>query len=179
MHDSALPRPDLPDSAPRDRAARPNIALWAMIGIPAATVVASAITLALAYGGAEPQLPERYAWEGAALDRDVARASRARALGLGAELAIAADGRVTVRLTRAGSAAPMPARSPTLHLTHATRPALDRSVALAAGAAPGLYEGRLDDLPPARWLVQLDDGGGEWQLRSRLETPGGAVRLGY
>jgi hypothetical protein len=67
---------------------RANPALWAMIGIPAATVVASAITLMMAYGGAEPELPARYAWEGAALDQDIARAARARELGLGAELGL-------------------------------------------------------------------------------------------
>jgi len=168
-----------PADRPHDRP-RANPALWAMIGIPAATVVASAITLMMAYGGAEPELPARYAWEGAALDRDIARAARARELGLGAELGLLGGDRVVLRLT--GAAVPLQAapQSLTLHLTHATRPASDRSVTLTRSGDSGRYEGRMAGaLPDARWLIQLDDGRGEWRLRGRLETPGVAARLGY
>lgn len=174
MHDSALPDSTLPRAT-----AQPNIALWAMIGIPSATVVASAITLGMAYGGAEPELPERYAWEGAALDKDLARATRARELGLGADIEMRADGRVIVRLSQPKDRKVTAPESLTLHLTHATRPAQDRTAKLGAGAVPGRFEGRLDPLPAARWLVQLEDGGGEWRLRGRLETPARGVRLGH
>ena len=155
---------------------RANPALWAMIGIPLATVVASVFTLWLAYSGAEPELPERYAWEGAALDRDVGRAGRARALGLAATLEIADEGRIAVVLDPA--AAP-PSEGLALHLTHATRPQADRSLRLSRTDTPGRYEGRTERLPAARWLVQLEDERGGWQLRGRLETPANAVRLGY
>lgn len=159
---------------------RANPALWAMLGIPAATVVASAITLMMAYGGAEPELPARYAWEGAALDQDIARASRARALGLGAELGLDGTERVVLKIAGAKVSAGTLSPTLTLHLTHTTRPALDRSVTLAQVAGTDRYEGRMDDpLPAARWLIQLDDGRGGWRLRGRLETPGTAARLGY
>lgn len=174
-------------AAPPRTPSRANPALWAIVGIPAATVVASAITLMMAYGGAEPELPARYVWEGAALDRDIARASRARELGLGAELGFREGGRAVLRLTGTATRAPSPSdgatgrapRTLTLHLTHATRPALDRSVTLTAVAGTDRFEGRLGALPAARWLVQLDDDRGAWRLRGRLETPSGAVRLGY
>ncbi|MFN5010043.1 MAG: FixH family protein [Gammaproteobacteria bacterium] len=168
---------------------RANPALWAVIGIPAATVVASAVTLMMAYGGAEPELPERYAWEGAALDRDVARAARARALGLGAGLELRDDGRVVLQLIGPARGDPSPTadaaigvapRALTLHLTHATRAALDRSVTLTPTREFGRFEGRMGSaLPAARWLVQLDDERGEWRLRGRLETPSDAMHLGH
>lgn len=170
------------NATPQLTPSRLNPALWAMIGIPAATVVASAFTLGMAYRGAEPELPERYAWEGAALDQDLARATRARDLGLGAAIDLQADGRVVVRLTDARDAAASTvtdAGALTLHLTHTTRPALDRSLRLTRGAEPRTYVGRWETLPTARWLVQLDDDRGEWRLRGRLETPDGALRLGH
>jgi len=181
---------DATDTAPPPHTpSRANPALWAVIGIPAATVVASAVTLMMAYGGAEPELPERYAWEGAALDLDVARAARARALDLGARLEFRDDGRVVLQLvaparadrsSTADAAIGAAPRALTLHLTHATRPALDRSVTLTPAAEVGRFEGRIGGaLPAARWLVQLDDDRGGWRLRGRLETPGAAVHLGY
>lgn len=168
-----------PADPPHTRS-RANPALWAMIGIPAATVVASAITLMMAYGGAEPELPARYAWEGAALDQDIARASRARELGLGAELGLVEGDRVVLRLTRTAAPVETAPRSLTLHLTHTTRPASDRSVTLTRSAGSDRYEGRMDNaLPDARWLVQLDEQRGEWRLRGRLETPTPTMRLGH
>jgi hypothetical protein len=167
-------------AAPPHPRPRANLALWAMLGIPAATVVASAITLVMAYGGAEPELPARYAWEGAALDQDIARATRARELGVGAGLALAGSGRIVLRLAVATASTYTRPPALMLHLTHATRPALDRSVTLARVEGTDRYEARTDDpLPPGRWLVQLDDDRGGWRLRGRLETPGVAARLGY
>jgi hypothetical protein len=166
--------------SPSRSSAGANPALWAMIGIPAATVVASIITLAMAFGGAEPELPERYAWEGAALDQDLARATRARELGLGAELGFVEGGRVVLRLDGAAVPDYTAPQSLTLHLTHATRPESDRSVTLTRSAVGDRYEGLIgSSLPDARWLIQLDDARGEWRLRGRLETPGAVARLGY
>jgi hypothetical protein len=160
---------------------RPNPALWAMIGIPVATVFASAGTLFLAYGGAEPQLPDRYAWEGAALDQDLARSEHARALGIGATLDITADGRIVVRLSPGGRAASAPSRAVAsalrLHLTHTTRPESDRSLTLQPSGIDGHYEGLTTPLPAARWLVQLD--GDDWRLRGQIETPVETARLGH
>lgn len=167
-------------AAPSPTPPRANPALWAMLGIPAATVVASAVTLMMAYGGAEPELPARYAWEGSSLDQDLARATRARELALGAELGFRDDGAVVLRLAGSAAAPPTAPQSLTLHLTHATRPAFDRSVTLTRVAGSDRFEGRMDSaLPDARWLVQVDDDRGEWRLRGRLETPGTSVRLGY
>ena len=162
-------------AAPRSPS-RANPVLWAMIGIPAVTVLASAYTLWLAFGDAEPKLPKRYAWEGAALERDIERAARAEAQGIAVTLEIAADGRITGLLVPAPTT---PGAALTLHLTHATRTEGDRSVRLEPTGTPGRYEGRLAPLPAARWLVQLEDERGGWQLRGRLETPGTAVHLGH
>lgn len=163
--------PAAPRSPPRA-----NPVLWAMIGIPVITVLASAYTLWLAFGGAEPELPQRYAWEGAALEHDAQRAARAEALGIAATLRFETDGRIAVLLDPAPAS---PGTGLTLHLTHATRTEGDRSLRLEPTGTPGRYEGRLAPLPAARWLVQLEDESAGWRLRGRLETPGTAVHLGH
>jgi hypothetical protein len=174
--------PDITDrEATASQVSRPNPALWAMIGIPAATILASAATLFLAYGGAEPRLPARYAWEGATLDQDLARSEHARALALGVTLDIAADGRIVAQVTHRDRATTTPDTPRDaglrLHLTHATRPEADRSLTLRPSGVAGRYEGRTDALPASRWLLQLE--GDAWRLRGRLETPARAVRLGH
>jgi hypothetical protein len=88
--------------------------------------------------------------------------------------------RIVLQLTRAAAPGQTAPQSLTLHLTHTTRPASDRSITLTRSAGSDRYEGRVGRaLPDARWLVQLDDERGEWRLRGRLETPGGMARLGY
>lgn len=165
-------------AAPRHTTPRPNPAFWAMIGIPAATVLASAVTLTLAYGGAEPELPTQYAWEGEALDRDFSLAAHSRELHLGADIEVTDDGRVLIQLRRTAAVGPRIDRL-TLRLTHTTLPALDRRLTLTRTDSIDRFEGRTAALPAARWLVQLDDDRGRWRLRGRMETPGSPVHLGY
>lgn len=162
------------------RTGRSNPALWAMIAIPAATVVASILTLRIAVVGRDPELPAQYAWEGASLDRDLARAEQARRFGVGAALSVDAAGRITVQLTGA-SDAPRPARLELL-LTHASRPTLDRRIMLSPTDAPGAYSGTSSALPAGDWLLQLDAADVGWRLRGRLRTGAdtpATLRLGW
>ena len=152
---------------------QPNLALWAMLGIPLATVLASALTIFLAVDGAEPPLPSQYVAEGEALAADLALDEAAQRAGIEAELTIAADGRIELRLAAATGSLPESLR---LRLTHAALPALDRNLWLRA-VSPGRYTARMAAPGNGAWLVQLD-GDAQWRLRGRVLTPAARVSLG-
>ncbi|MFO1427794.1 MAG: FixH family protein [Steroidobacteraceae bacterium] len=154
-----------------------NWVLWIAIGVPTLTVCASALTLYLAVSRSEPELPPQYHWEGAALDQDIARADAARRLGAQVHVDFTTPGTVQAQLRFApGSTAARPAELQ-LRLTHATLPALDRSVRLVLDPASGSYAARLDALPTGHWLVQLD-GGTDWRLRGEFDSPAQGWALG-
>ncbi len=159
-----------------DTARRTIPVLWLVLGIPLATIAASAITLWLAVTGAEPELPAYYYSEGLELDADLARARRAVELGIGAELHIATHGAATLALSMDAPGATAP-EALTLRLTHATLPHRDRSWLLRRGA-DGLYRGQAPAPGDGPWLVQLD-AGEQWRLRGRLTTTGARLRLGH
>ena len=161
---------------PEDSGPRANPVVWIMIGVPLAAVCASVLTLFLAARGAEPPLPAHYVWEGQALEQDLARAERAAALGAGAELQFERSGRLRATLSFAEAAATPPAVIE-LRLTHATLPALDRSVRLRRDAGSGTYAADLPVLPRGHWLVEL--AARDWRLRGRLDAPVSYVRLGH
>jgi hypothetical protein len=155
---------------------RPNLVLWISIGVPLATIVASAITLYFAYVSPEPELPAEYSWEGSALDADFARAEAARRLGVSVALDFSADGLVQAQLGFAAGAHPWPA-SLELKLTHSTLPTLDRTVRLTLDSGSGHYTARLAPLPRGHWLAQVEPGP-EWRLRKKFSAPVHSVSLG-
>jgi len=160
-----------PDESP----GRANPVVWIMIGVPLAAVCASMLTLYLAARGSEPPLPAQYSWEGKALEQDFARADRAGSLGAAAELTFDA-GRAQVALDFSTSTEALPATLE-LRLTHATLPALDRTIRLVRDAGSGAYWADLSALQRGHWHVEL--AGADWRLRGRFEAPVSYVRLGY
>jgi hypothetical protein len=154
----------------------PNLAVWVAILVPVVAVLGSAVTLYLAYSGREPELPAQYAWEGAPLDRDLARAGRARELGVSLALDFGTPDLVRARLAFAADA-PAP-ESLRMQLTHATLPALDREIRLVreAGTASE-YVARSAPLPRGHWLVQVESGE-EWRVRGEFDAPRTQVALG-
>jgi hypothetical protein len=156
--------------------AGPNLTVWVAIVVPVVAVLASALTLYLAYAGREPELPAQYAWEGATLDRDLERGARARALGVGLTLDLGTADLVRARLEMASDAAAP--ESLRLRLTHATLPQLDRELQLVreAGATRD-YVARIEPLPKGHWLVQVESGE-EWRVRGEFDAPVPLVALG-
>lgn len=151
-------------------------ALWIIVAVPLATIVASAVTVWLAVSGAEPELPAYYHTEGLGLEADLLRSRRAAELGVRAELAVAADGNAIVALTMDSPRARLP-DALELRLTHATLAAHDRSWTLVRGR-DGIYRGRTSAPGAGPWLVQLD-AGEDWRLRGRLTDIGSRLHLGH
>jgi len=152
-----------------------NPALWAMIVIPTAAVIASFVTLGLAMRGSDAELPKSYATEGQALDTDLALGEAARRLGIEASVDLDSTGRVAVRL-RSTASEPLPARL-SLTMTHVIDPDRDQKIDLIATDPLGTYVGRVDADLSGRWLVQLDHKN-VWRLRGRAIAPVSGLQLG-
>lgn len=148
--------------------------MWAMIGIPLATIAASAVTIFLAVDGAEPPLPPQYVSEGKALDTDLALGKAAARAGVNITLTLEPEGRIEAQLRTQDGAVPPTLR---LRLTHATLSKLDRDLRLRE-FAPGRYATDTAPINDGNWLVQID-AESQWRLRSRITTPATGVAIGY
>jgi hypothetical protein len=144
-------------------APRFNPVFWIMWLLPAATVVAGFVTLAIALDGADRPLPADYHWEGERLDQDFTRARNAVALGLASTLEVR-GGRCVAVLH---GAAVYPA-SLDLLLTHGSDAGLDRRVRLAR-MGEGEYRAACAPLEAGKWRVLLDDDSSRWSLRGSAD----------
>lgn len=145
-------------------------AAFVMIGIPAIAVVASFITLGLAVSGREATLPDNFNWEGAPLERDIARAARAAEIGVRATVNMSAvDGQCSASF--AANAAPPEVLL--VQLTHATNPNLDRTVAMRPMSNG--YSAACEPVPPGHWYVTLSDAAETWRIRQ--EVTGSIARI--
>jgi hypothetical protein len=147
-----------------------NLIVVLVVAILGVAVVASLVASALAWHGADAELPAQYHWEGAQYDRDVALAQRAMARSVAASVEV--DGATCrVRLTLAGA---LPAAL-TLSFVHGTDPRLDRFVPLAPG--PQGYEGRCSGLTAAHYHLELSDDPQTWSIRQEIHNAGGRIEL--
>ena len=131
---------------------------WLLMAGPALVVAAAMATLYLALSSDDGVVADDYYKRGLVINRVLEREQRGVALGLRAEVAIAADGAVRVEMMGADTVAP---ETVLLKVTHATRAGLDRSATLARGG-DGAYRGRIAPPPAGRWLVVLE--GDTWRL---------------
>lgn len=157
-------------------ATRHHPIFWAMIGIPAAAVLASFYTLYLAVSGSEPELPPQYVSEGSALDADFARAQRAIDAGITLRIDWLQQQPAAIEayyVSKSGVAAPATLN---VRMTHATLPALDQTLTLERVAGTERYRASIDSLPPGAWLIEVS--AADWRLRGRIESSVGAVILG-
>ncbi len=158
-------------------ATRHHPIFWAMIGIPAAAVLASFYTLYLAMSGAEPELPPQYVSEGTALDADFARAQRAIDAGVTVNIDWLRQRQPPVieAIYTASSGLPAPTELK-VRMTHATLPALDQSITLDRVEGTNRYRAQIDSLPEGNWLLEVS--ADDWRLRGRIDSAIGSVALG-
>lgn len=150
-----------------------NPVFWLMWFLPAAAVVASFATLAIAMNDADRALPAIYHWEGERLDTDFERARLAAHIGIQATLDWDAAGRRCTLTLMPASQAP---RALQLQLTHLRDAAMDRTLTLLR-VSPGRYRADCDVLPPGRWRLALRDDAGTWSVRAPLDGPAAQIKL--
>jgi hypothetical protein len=141
---------------------------WFIIALPATAVVAGLITLYIATVNRDTLVKDDYYKEGLALNQDLARAGRAAALGITAELDYDPS-TGDVALTTRGI--PPEAERLTLLLVHPTLAERDLSTPVTR-SSDGRYRARLPLLGPAAWRIQVLPENAEWRLEARLTVPG-------
>ena len=145
---------------------------WILMSGPAAVVVAGIVTTVLAVTSFDGLVADDYYKQGLAVNREIGREARARALGVTAAVQFSPDRR-KVRVLLAGAEA----ASLRLMLVHPTLKGEDQPIALAP-VAPGVFEGAMR--PPAgthRVHVRLEDGAGGWRLDGDWSPSDGSTRL--
>ena len=133
---------------------------------PAIVVVAGFITAWLAFSNADGLVVDDYYKQGLAINQTLGRSETAARLGVRAELSIG-DGHVSVNIENAEVRGKLK-----LRLVHPTRAGKDQSVELAA-ARPGVYQGSLQQPPPGRWHIVLEDS--DWRLAGDWILPAAGV----
>ena len=131
---------------------------WILLSGPAAVIVAGAFTTVLAVRSADGLVADDYYKRGLAINQTLARAERARSLGLAATAAFSGE-RVQVAL--AG-----PAQTSALQLTlvYPTLAGRDLRIRLRRTGRAGSYEAALPSpIGTPRRLV-LEDAAGAWRL---------------
>ena len=134
--------------------------VWLVVGIPAATVVAGAFTWWIAAQRADSNVADDYYKRGLAINRSLERESRARALGLRAELTLAGENDLRLRLT--GGAVLPPAV--TVLLTHPVRAEQDRKLTLERQADGG-YRIVAPQVGAGSWDVSIE--AQDWRVAGR------------
>ena len=147
---------------------------WLLAAGPALVVVAALVTAWIAASGADPVLAEDYYKRGLLVNRTIAAQRSPSTAPSGATLRFGADGSVRAVLAGAGEAAAPPALRLTLAVPSA---ATGKRVVALAREADGGYAGRIDALPPGRWIVTLE--ADAWRLPTTVVSGAPAVvRLG-
>jgi len=147
--------------------------VWLIIMIPLSAVVMGAIMLTLAVSTYDGLVSDDYYKQGLQINRSMERDELARSYALGADVLLGAAGE-TIEVSLSGNPRFQSPELVQLRLFHATRPGLDRSLALRR-VAPGRYLASAVRLEPGHWYLQLDADG--WRLKTRFLASQGSQRL--
>jgi hypothetical protein len=134
--------------------------VWLVVGIPAATVVAGAFTWWIAAQRADSNVADDHYKRGLAINRSLERESRAKALGLRAELTLAGENDLRLRLTGGGALPP----TVTVVLTHPVRADQDRRLSLDR-QADGAYRIVAPQVGAGNWDVSIE--AQDWRVAGR------------
>jgi len=138
---------------------------WLLMALPAAAVLASAVTVWLAVVSQDGLVADDYYRQGLAINQEIRRDQAARDLGIAASVE-SFNGVLRVRLTSRAA----PPEALFARLVHATRAGHDLRLRLTR-VLPGVYETGLPELPAGKWRVVLEDPRGEWRLTPTLTLP--------
>jgi len=141
---------------------------WLLMIAPLSAVAAGAVTIALAMESFDGLVAEDYYKQGLAVNQRLARADRARALGIAGTLTVNATGGSGARAEVEGSG--LRGEALVVTLSHPTRAGLDQRLVLRA-AGEATYAGSMTALAPGRWHVIVEDGAGQWRIRGELQVP--------
>jgi len=118
--------------------------LWFLILLPASVVVASLVTMYIAYYGADDLVVDEYYKDGLAINRQLEKIQRSTELGISAEVSFSSD-YVTAHVEG-------PVNAPSLNLLLSHPLEADRDFPLSLSQiAPGIYQAPLPAAVAPRW----------------------------
>lgn len=134
--------------------------VWLVVGIPASTVVAGVFTWWIAAQRADSNVSDDYYKRGLAINRSLERESRAKAIGLRAELSLAAEHDLRLRLSSGAALPPVV----TVVLTHPVRADQDRRLSVER-QADGSYRTVAPQVGAGTWDVSIE--AQDWRVAAR------------
>ncbi|MEZ5535754.1 MAG: FixH family protein [Thiolinea sp.] len=141
---------------------------WMLIALPGTAVVASIATYIIAASGTSGLVVDDYYKQGLAINRSLARASKAAELNLGANLAIS-DTRLRLMLD---SEHVKPEQNLQLVFSHATFPELDQTVLLQGDSGNNYWSGEMTTaLRTGKWYVYVSPTDDSWRLSGAMYAP--------
>lgn len=145
---------------------------WILIALPASSVLACAVLIAIALHDPDSLVVDDYYKQGLAINQRLERDRYAQQVGLVARGRVNLAGRdVEMRLS---SSKPVAIQQCYLQLVHPTRSEHDLRIALRYEALRGAYVGELPPkLAQGRWHVVLEPADGVWRLTGRLSLAEG------
>lgn len=150
---------------------------WFLAAVPMAAVTGGFVTLYIAVTNTDGLVVDDYYKQGLAINRTLARDSKAQELGLAALARIDLDSnRIHVQLT--SNRETLNPDTLRLQLLHPTRANLDIMLDLK-WLGHGSYMSEMPFLNAGKWHLLLEPGSREWRLTGRVNLPREtAVRLG-
>ncbi len=137
---------------------------WALISIPAITVIGCMITITLAIRSNDGLVRDDYYKDGLAINKTFARSDKAAAMHLGADVVINPDKRlVEVRFNQ-----DIGEDAVTLNLIHATRSGMDQSIEVSR-TGTRIYRGSIESLAPGKWHVDIESRKNGWRLTGVMQ----------
>jgi uncharacterized protein len=146
---------------------------WLLMLGPAVAVIGGIVMTALALHSEDGLVADDYYNQGLAINRTLERDSRARALGLRAEITLNPE-RKRVEATLSGSKQAVLPLKLRLRIAHPTKAGLDRVIVLE-GESAGRYRAAMPALPHGRWLLTLEDHERTWRLNTEWRAGDAAV----
>jgi hypothetical protein len=145
---------------------------WLVFGLPAAAVIGSFVTLAIAIRTSDTLVVDDYYKEGLQINKVIKREEQAARLGLDFSASVGRDGRLDLHLTAAPGYTYPPGLTVQLH--HATGNGTDRQTELRL-VEDGHYQGEAKGMEPGPWYVDLSTA--EWRVVHRVMIGGDGASL--
>ena len=141
---------------------------WIIMAAPATAVIAGIITFAIAVESFDGLVAEDYYKQGLAVNKQLARMHKARALGIQGDIELESLAGGAVRIDLRGDQGKK--GDLVLTLSHPTRAGLDQHIRLQP-AGNDVYVGRVGALPAGRWHVSVESAAGQWRIRGEIQAP--------
>jgi hypothetical protein len=141
---------------------------WFVIMLPASAVVAGIATLIIAIDHPDTVVVDDYYKKGLAINQDLERDSKARSLGLAAEVTLDSTHGTVIATVSGKHLTAWPTLK--LQLLHPTLARHDVKIVLQADQQ-GAYQGSVGELIPGNWHVIIEPPNESWRLHGRLQLP--------